>query len=107
MWPVVCCVAVAVGGVGGWHGVTSSIAMAQSRPMVAAGLPYSGMVTDVRERMIEIDGRLYACDPKVEVFDDDGNEADFSAIVKGAEVRFRLKQDDLNKIDRIVVYLPR
>ncbi|MCP9456815.1 MAG: hypothetical protein NNA18_12000, partial [Nitrospira sp.] len=61
LWPVVCCVAVAVGGVAGWQGVTPSIAMAQSRPMVVAGLPYNGMVTDVRERMIEIDGRLYMC----------------------------------------------
>ncbi|MCS6896590.1 MAG: hypothetical protein NZM29_01330 [Nitrospira sp.] len=93
-------------GMVGWNMGGAPRVWAQSRAMVSAGLPHSGMVTDIRERMIEIDGRLYTFDPQVQVFDDEGNQVDLSAIVRNAEVRFRLKQDDVNRIDRIVVYLP-
>ncbi|MCP9470042.1 MAG: hypothetical protein NNA31_08615 [Nitrospira sp.] len=84
----------------------SPMAHAQSRSAVIGGLTEQGMVTGVRERTVVIDGRDYEFDQKVEVFDAKGNRVDLSAIVRNAEVRFRLKQDDINKIDRIVVYLP-
>lgn len=84
----------------------SPMAHAQSRPTVIGGLAEQGMVTGIRERTVVIDGRDYEFDQKVEVFDAKGNRVDLSAIVRNAEVRFRLKQDDINKIDRIVVYLP-
>lgn len=107
MRPLVCCIAVAVGGVGGWHGITPSIAMAQSRPMVVAGLTERGIVTDLSERTIVIDGRAYEVDRTVEVFDDEGNQVDLSAVTRNAEIRFRVKQDDVHKIDKIMVYLAR
>jgi hypothetical protein len=94
-------------GVSGWLSLLEpSMANSQSRPMMIAGLTERGMVTEVRERTIVIDGRDYEFDQKVEVFDAEGNQADLSTIVRNAEVRFRLKQEDVNKIDRIVVYLP-
>lgn len=78
-----------------------------SKMMVMAGLTERGMVTEIYERRLVIEGRTYEVDQRTQVWDDDGHEADLSIIVKGAEVRFRLKQDDPYKIDRIVVYLPR
>ncbi|MCP9471850.1 MAG: hypothetical protein NNA30_03860 [Nitrospira sp.] len=107
MRPVICCIAVAVACVGGWHSVTPSIAMAQPRPMVVAGLTERGIVTDLSERTIVIDGRAYEVDRTVEVFDDEGNQTDLSAVTRNVEVRFRVKQDDVHKIDKIMVYLAR
>lgn len=104
---VVCCIAVAVGCVGGWHGGIPSIAMAQSRPMVVAGLTERGIVTDLFERTIVIDGRAYEVDRTVEVVDDEGNQIDLSAVTRNAEIRFRVKRDDAHKIDKIMVYLAR
>ncbi|MCA1958467.1 MAG: hypothetical protein LDL14_08060 [Nitrospira sp.] len=107
MWPVVCCVAIAVSGVGGWYGVTPPIATAQSRPMAVAGLTERGMVTDLSERTIVIDGRAYEVDRTVEVFDDEGNQIDLSAVMRNVEVRFRVKREDAHKIEKIMVYLAR
>lgn len=102
---VICCITVS--GMGGWHGGIPSIAMAQSRPVVVAGLTEHGIVTDLSERTIVIDGRAYEVDRTVEVFDDEGNQIDLSAVTRNAEVRFRVKRDNTHRIDKIMVYLAR
>lgn len=107
---VVCYVAVTVSIVGGYGGIPP-IALAQTRPMVMAGvmagLTERGIVTDLSEQTIVIDGRAYEVDQHVEVFDDEGHQVDLSAVTRSAEVRFRVKRDNTHKIDKIMVYLAR
>lgn len=102
---VVCCIT--VGGVSGWHGGIPPSAMAQARSMVIAGLTERGVVTDLSERTIVIDGKAYEVDQHVEVFDDEGNQIDLSAVTRNVEIRFRVKRDDIHKIDKIMVFLAR
>jgi len=66
----------------------------------------SGMVMAVREQTVVIDGREYGFSPKILVFDHEGKEAELSYITRKSEVKFRVMKDEIQKIERIIVYHP-
>ena len=66
----------------------------------------SGMVTEVREHTVVIDGREYGFSPKIVVSDHEGKETELAYITRKSEVKFRVMKDDIQKIERIIVYHP-
>lgn len=66
----------------------------------------SGMVTAVHEHTVVIDGREYGFSPKILVFDHEGKEAELAYITTKSEVKFRVMKDEIQKIERIIVYHP-
>lgn len=76
---------------------------------IKSGISYvgiSGMVTQVREHTIVVNGMEYGFSPKVIVLDHEGHGVDLSYITRNSEVNFRLMKDDNQKIEWIVVRQP-
>jgi hypothetical protein len=78
----------------------------QSLPMTTTGYQ-TGFVTAVYETNFQINGRTYSFAPNAEVSDDRGNHLDVGAIRADIEVKFHVKNDQNDKIDKIILYLPR
>jgi len=74
-------------------------------PLSSGGMQ-SGIVTQVLEHTVVIDGREYGFSPKVMVLDHEGNKAELSYITRKSEVNFRVMKDDIQKIEKIIVHHP-
>jgi hypothetical protein len=85
-------------------GVPLGYAEKPTNPISIGGI--SGMVTEVREHTVLIDGREYGFSPKVVVLDHEGHEAELSYVTRKSEVNFRVMKDDSQKIERIIVHHP-
>ncbi len=66
----------------------------------------SGMVTAVRAHTVAIDGTEFGFSPKVVVLDPNGQKVELSYIVWNSAVQFRVMQEDMRKIERIIVHQP-
>lgn len=66
----------------------------------------SGMVTSVHEHTVVIDGREYGFTPKIVVVDHEGKETELAYITRNSKVYFRVMKDEIQKIERIIVYHP-
>jgi hypothetical protein len=88
-----------------FQGVSLSRADQTVLPAIANTMQ-SGMVTEVREHTIVVNGREYGFSPKVVVFDHKGREAELSYITRNSEVNFHVMKDDIQKIERITVRHP-
>lgn len=66
----------------------------------------SGTVTAVHEHTVAIDGREYGFSPKIVVRDHEGNETELAYITTKSKVHFRVTKDEIQKIERIIVYHP-
>jgi hypothetical protein len=112
---------VEVPGIGVWITQTSVAAIAstvllfqgvslsradQTVPPAIANTMQSGMVTEVREHTIVVNGREYGFSPKVVVLDQKGREAELSYITRNSEVNFHVMKDDIQKIERLIVRHP-
>jgi hypothetical protein len=64
----------------------------------------SGMVTDLRPGVLQINNKDYEVITEVSIKDEEGKPIEFNDIVRNAEVKFHLKQ---GHIDKIVLILPR
>lgn len=67
----------------------------------------NGTITAIYETTFQIDGRTFGLAPGAVLQDDTGKEIEASALVVTAEVKYRLKEDQHGKIDRMIVTLPR
>lgn len=67
----------------------------------------SGKITAVYEKTFQIDGRTYSLTPDAVVLDDSGNQADVGMLAVTLEVQYHLKKEQNDKIDRMIVFLPR
>lgn len=78
----------------------------QQLPTMTVGLQ-TGMITAVYQTTFQIDGRTYSFTPDAEVFDDRGNQLDVGAIRADVEAKFHVKKDQIDKIDKLILVLPR
>lgn len=88
-------------------GLVSGIARADQpfQPMTAGY--QNGTITAVHQQTFQIDGRVFSLTPDAVLLDDSGNQLDASALVVTAEVKYHVKKEQIDKIDRMIVILPR
>lgn len=67
----------------------------------------SGTITAVHQTTFEIDGRTFSLVPDAIIMDERGNEIGPGSIVVTAEVKYRVTKERNDKINRMVVFLPR
>ncbi len=78
----------------------------QSLPSMTIGYQ-KGTITAIYEKTLDIDGRTYGLMPDVVMLDDHGRVLDPGRVVVTAEVKFHVKKEQSNKIDKMIVTLPR
>lgn len=83
-----------------------SLADEQAMPSMTIGLQ-QGAITAIYEKTLEINGRAYGLMPDVVMLDDYGRMLDPSRLVATAEVKFHVKKEQSDKIDKLIVTLPR
>lgn len=67
----------------------------------------SGKITAVYEKTFQIDGRTYSLTSDAVILDDSGNQADAGMLAVTLEVQYHLKKEQNDKIDRMIIFLPR
>ena len=67
----------------------------------------SGTITAIYETTFQIDGRTFSLTPDAVILDDRGRQVDAGALMADLEVKYRVKKDRNDKIDRMIVFLPR
>lgn len=67
----------------------------------------NGTITAIYQQTFEIDRRVYSLTPDAVLLDDSGNQLDAGALVVTAEVKYHVKKEQIDKIDRMIVILPR
>ncbi|MBX3302763.1 MAG: hypothetical protein KF693_11165 [Nitrospira sp.] len=78
----------------------------QQPPMMTVGYQ-SGTITAVHQTTFEIDGRTFSLVPDAIILDDRGNEIGPGSIVVTAEVKYRVAKERNDKINRMIIFLPR
>ena len=78
----------------------------QSLPSMTIGYQ-KGTITAIYEKTLDIDGRTYGLMPDVVMLDEHGETLDPGRLMVTAEVKFHVKKEQSNKIDRMIVTLPR
>lgn len=78
----------------------------QQLPLVTIGFQ-SGTITAIYESQLQIDGRTFSLSPDAILQDDRGREIEASALVVSAEVKYRMKKERNDMIDRMMVIFPR
>lgn len=67
----------------------------------------NGIITAVHQTTFQIDGRTFSLAPDVVILNEKGLEAGPDLLVVTAEVKYRVKKEHTDQIDRIIVFLPR
>lgn len=67
----------------------------------------TGTITAIYENTFQIDGKTYVLTPDAVILDDSGNPTDTEAMAVGIEVKYHVKKDKSDKIDNIILFLPR
>lgn len=67
----------------------------------------SGKITEVHQTTFRIDGRTYSLTPDAVILDDSGNLIDAGYIGIEIEAKFHVKKDQSDKIDQMILILPR
>ena len=67
----------------------------------------SGKITAVYQTTFQIDGRTYSLTPDAVILDDSGNPLDAGYIGIEIEAKFHVKKDQNDKIDQMILILPR
>jgi hypothetical protein len=78
----------------------------QQLPMIMVDYQ-SGTITAIYETAFQIDGRTYSLTPDAVILDDRGKQLDAGVLMADLEVRYHLKKNQNDKIDRMIVFLPR
>lgn len=78
----------------------------QSLPTMTVGYQ-NGTITAIYEKTVDIDGRTYGLLPDVVMLDDFGRTLDPGRLVMSAEVKFHVKKEQSNMIEKMIVMLPR
>ena len=85
-----------------------SVTPADDQPLPSMTISYqNGTITAIYEKTLDIDGRTYGVTPDVVMLDDYGRVLDPGRLVVTAEVKFHVKKEQSNVIDKMIVTLPR
>ncbi len=80
---------------------------AQSQIPVQNVALQNGTITAVYQTTFQIDGRTFSLAPDAIILNEKGLEAGPDLLVVTAEVKYHVKKEHNDKIDRIIVFLPR
>lgn len=78
----------------------------QSLPTMTVGYQ-NGRITAVHQTTFQIDGRTYSLTPDAVLLDESGNQIDAGYIAVQIEAKFHVKKDQSDKIDKMILTLPR
>jgi hypothetical protein len=82
--------------------------LAEDQPLPAVTVNYqTGEITAIYEKTLDIDRRNFGLTPDVVMLDDHGRVLDPGRLVVTAEVKFHVKKEQSNMIDKMIVTLPR
>ena len=88
--------------------VNVSVTQAEDQPLPTMAVGYqSGKITAVYQTTFQIDGRTYSLTPDAVLLDDSGNEIDAGYIGVQIDAKFHVKKDQNDKIDKMILNLPR
>ena len=83
------------------------VTQADDQPLPTMTVGYqNGTITAIYEKTLDIDGRTYGLMPDVVMLDDFGRMLDPGRLVVTAEVKFHVKKEQSNMIDKMIVTLP-
>jgi hypothetical protein len=78
----------------------------QALPSMTIGYQ-NGTITAIDEKRLDIDGRTYGLMPDVIMLDENEDILDPARLIVNAEVKFHVKKEHSNKIDKMIVTLPK
>ena len=82
--------------------------LADDQPLPSMTISYqNGTITNIYEKTLDIDGRTYGLMPDVVMLDEHGETLDPARLMVSAEVKFHVMKEQSNKIDKMIVTLPR
>ena len=88
--------------------VTVGVAQADDQPIPAMAVGYqNGTITAVHQTTFQIDERTYSLTPDAVIFDESGNQIDAGYIAVQIEAKFHVKKEQSDKIDKMILTLPR
>jgi hypothetical protein len=88
--------------------VSVGVTLADDQPLPSMTISYqNGTITAIYEKTLDIDGRTYGLMPDVVMLDEHGETLDPARLMVSAEVKFHVMKEQSNKIDKIIVTLPR
>jgi hypothetical protein len=88
--------------------VSVGVTLADGQPLPPMTTSYqNGTITAIYEKTIDIDRRTYWLMPDVVMLDNYGRMFDPGRLVVTAEVKFHVTKEQNNKIDKMIVTLPR
>ncbi|SRR6266550_1552165 len=88
--------------------VSVGVTLADDQPLPSMTVGYqNGTITAIYEKTLDIDGRTYWLVPDVVMLDGHGRMMDPGRLVVTAEVKFHVTKEQNNKIDKMIVTLPR
>jgi len=86
----------------------AGVTLADDQPLPSMTISYqSGTITAIYEKTLDIDGRSYGLTPDVVMLDEHGDMLDPARLMVSAEVKFHVTKEQSNKIDKMIVILPR
>ena len=84
------------------------VTLADDQPLPSMTVSYqNGTITAIYENTLDIDGRTYGLTPDVVMLDEHGDTLDPARLMVSAEVKFHVKKEQSNKIDKMIVTLPK
>ena len=84
------------------------VTLADDQPLPSMTISYqNGTITAIYEKTLDIDGRTYGLMPDVVMLDEHGDMLDPARLMVSAEVRFHVMKEQSNKIDKMIVTLPK
>jgi len=78
----------------------------QSLPSTTVGYQ-NGTITAIHEKTLDIDERTYSVTPDIVMLDEHGDMLDPGRLMVSAEVKFHVKKEQNNIIEKMIVKLPR
>lgn len=86
----------------------TGVTLADDQPISSSAIGYqNGAITAIHEKTLDINGRTYGLTPDVVLLTDRGRAMSPGDLVVSAEVKFHVTKEDGNKIDKMIVTLPR
>ena len=84
------------------------VTLADDQPLPSMAIGYqNGAITAIYQTSFQIDGRTFSLTTDAVIVDDKGKQVDASELVVTAEVKFHVKKEESDKIDKMIVTLPR
>jgi hypothetical protein len=88
--------------------MNTGVTLADDQPIPSMTIGYqTGAITAIYEKTLEINGRAYGLMPEVIMLDEHEETLDPARLMVTAEVKFHVMKEQSNKIDKMIVTLPR